>query len=50
MRDVYKRQGDGQTGLPNVIRHDDGQPVDFTNPIHPNQAISIYLDLSLIHI
>jgi uncharacterized protein (TIGR03437 family) len=41
---LHTAVGDGQTGLPNVIRHDDGQPVDFTNPIHPNQAISIYLD------
>jgi len=30
--------------LPTIIRHDDGQPVDFTNPIHPNQTLSIYLD------
>jgi len=36
--------GDGQTGLPTIIRHDNGQPVDFTNPIHPNETISIYMD------
>ena len=41
---LHTAVGDGQTGLPNVIRHDNGEPVDFTNPIHPNQTISIYLD------
>ena len=41
---LHTAVGDGQTGLPSVIRHDDGEPVDFTNPIHPNQSISIYME------
>jgi uncharacterized protein (TIGR03437 family) len=41
---LHTAVGDGQSGLPNVIRDNNGQPVDFTNPIHPNQALSIYLD------
>jgi uncharacterized protein (TIGR03437 family) len=32
-----------QTGLATVVRDDDNQLVDFTNPIHPNMMISIYL-------
>ena len=32
-----------QTGLATVVRTDDNQFVDFTNPIHPNLLISIYL-------
>jgi uncharacterized protein (TIGR03437 family) len=32
-----------QTGLATVVRDDDNQLVDFTNPIHPNVMISIYL-------
>ncbi|MGO9239973.1 MAG: hypothetical protein ACLQBJ_04100 [Bryobacteraceae bacterium] len=41
---LHTAVGDGQTGLPSVIRHDDGEPVDFTNPIHPNSTISIYME------
>ncbi len=33
----------GQTGLATVIRDDNAELVDFTNPIHPNQNITIYL-------
>ncbi len=32
-----------QTGLATVIRDDNQELVDFTNPIHPNQTITIYL-------
>ena len=30
-------------GILQVIRDDNGEPVDFTNPIHPNTALTIYL-------
>ncbi len=30
-------------GVIQVIRDDDNQPVDFTNPIHPNSALTIYV-------
>jgi uncharacterized protein (TIGR03437 family) len=33
----------GQNGLATIIRDDNQQLVDFTNPIHPNQTITIYL-------
>ena len=34
---------DGQTGLPVVVRDDNNELVTFTNPIHPNKTISIFL-------
>jgi uncharacterized protein (TIGR03437 family) len=33
----------GQTGLTMIIRDDNNQLVDFTNPLHPRLAITIYL-------
>jgi uncharacterized protein (TIGR03437 family) len=30
-------------GIAQVIRDDDAEPVDFTNPIHPNSALTIYV-------
>ena len=30
-------------GIVQVIRDDDAEPVDFTNPIHPNSALTIYV-------
>ena len=30
-------------GVLQVIRDDDGEPVGFTNPIHPNTALTIYV-------
>jgi uncharacterized protein (TIGR03437 family) len=30
-------------GTVQVIRDDDNEPVDFTNPIHPNTALTIYV-------
>ncbi len=30
-------------GIVQVIRDDDNQPVDFTNPIHPNSTLTIYV-------
>lgn len=41
---LHNAAADGQTGLPAIIRHDNGEPVDFTNPVHPDQTLSIYLD------
>jgi uncharacterized protein (TIGR03437 family) len=32
-----------QTGLATVIRNDNGELIDPTNPIHPNQSLTIYL-------
>jgi uncharacterized protein (TIGR03437 family) len=32
-----------QAGLARVIRDDNGEVVNFTNPIHPKQTISIYM-------
>ena len=32
-----------QSGLATVVRDDNNQLVDFTNPLHPNEMISIYL-------
>jgi uncharacterized protein (TIGR03437 family) len=32
-----------QTGLPTVIRHKNAELATFTNPIHPDETISIYL-------
>ena len=32
-----------QTGLATIVRDDDNQVVDFTNPIHPDMMITIYL-------
>ncbi len=32
-----------QTGLATVVRDDNQELVDFTNPIHPNESITIYL-------
>jgi uncharacterized protein (TIGR03437 family) len=34
---------DGQHGLPAVVRDDNNQLVTFTNPIHPETTISIFL-------
>jgi len=34
---------DGQTGLPAVVRDDNNELVTFTNPIHPDKTISIFL-------
>ena len=31
------------SGLATVVRDDNGQLVNFTNPLHPNQSITIYL-------
>ena len=31
------------SGTVQVIRDDDAEPVDFTNPIHPNTALTIYV-------
>jgi uncharacterized protein (TIGR03437 family) len=39
---LHTAVGDGLTGLPNVIRHDDGQPVDFHQP---DSSQSVTLDL-----
>jgi acid phosphatase type 7 len=36
-------QAGGQSGLPTIVRDDNHQLVTFTNPIHPDQTISIYL-------
>jgi len=41
---MHTAQADGQTGLASVIRDDNGEPVNFSNPIHPDQKISLYLD------
>lgn len=32
-----------QTGLARIIRDDNAEPVDFTNPLHPRLPITIYL-------
>jgi len=32
-----------QTGLAKIIRDDNAEPVDFTNPLHPRLPITIYL-------
>lgn len=36
-------QAGGQTGLATVVRQKNDDFVDFTNPIHPNDVLSIYL-------
>ncbi|MCU1340087.1 MAG: hypothetical protein JWO19_5668 [Bryobacterales bacterium] len=36
-------QAGDQTGLATVIRQKNGELVDFTNPIHPDDVLSIYL-------
>jgi uncharacterized protein (TIGR03437 family) len=41
---VFRNRTAGtETGLATVIRDDNGELVDFTNPIHPNQSLTIYL-------
>ena len=32
-----------QAGLPRVIRNKNGEPVNFTNPVHAKETISIYM-------
>jgi uncharacterized protein (TIGR03437 family) len=39
----HNGKADDQTGLPTVVRDDNNQLVTFTNPIHPDKMISIFL-------
>ncbi len=41
---IFHTESNGaQNNLPNVVRDDNGQLLSFTNPIHPDTVITMYL-------